>query len=52
MTQAQGSFAAGPLTLVVKHELWDENIQDHADQGVAICVTADVAVAEGAPLRP
>src|SRR6202043_3495011 len=42
MTQAQGSFTAGPLTFVVKHELWDENIQDHADQGVAICVTADV----------
>ena len=44
MTQAgQGTFTAGPLTFVVKHELWDENIQDHADQGVAICVTADVA---------
>ena len=40
---AQGTFTAGPLTFVVKHELWDENIQDHADQGVAICVTADVA---------
>ena len=39
---AQGVFTAGPLTFVVKHELWDENIQDHADQGVAICVTADV----------
>jgi len=37
------SFTAGPLTFVVKHELWDENIQDHADQGVSICVTADVA---------
>ena len=36
------SFTAGPLSFVVKHELWDENIQDHADQGVAICVTADV----------
>src|SRR5438876_3285769 len=35
-------FTAGPLSFVVKHELWDENIQDHADQGVAICVTADV----------
>src|SRR5436190_745873 len=39
---AQGIFTAGPLSFVVKHELWDENIQDHADQGVAICVTADV----------
>src|SRR6478609_3587073 len=42
MEAAQGIFTAGPLTFVVKHELWDENIQDHADQGVAICVTADV----------
>ena len=44
MAQAPlGTFTAGPLTFVVKHELWDENIQDHADQGVSICVTADVA---------
>ena len=43
MNQSQGRFEAGPLTFVVKHELWDENIQDHADQGVSICVTADVA---------
>ena len=35
-------FTAGPLTFVVRHELWDGNIQDHADQGVAIAVTADV----------
>src|SRR5437868_14032718 len=40
---AQGIFTAGPLSFVVKHELWDENIQDHADQGVSICVAADVA---------
>jgi hypothetical protein len=37
------SFTAGPLTFAVKHELWDGNIQDHADQGVAITVTANVA---------
>ena len=36
-------FTAGPLTFAVKHELWDGNIQDHADQGVAITVAADVA---------
>ena len=36
-------FTAGPLTFTVKHELWDGNIQDHADQGVAIAVAADVA---------
>jgi len=44
MMQAQKtSFTAGPLTFVVKHELWDENIQDHADQGVVISVKAQVA---------
>src|SRR5260370_8551027 len=37
------SFTAGPLTFTVKHELWDGNIQDHADQGVAITVASDVA---------
>lgn len=29
---------AGNVTLVVQHELWDGNIQDHSDQGVAILV--------------
>ena len=32
----KGRFSAGPLTFAVRHELWDGNIQDHADQGVAI----------------
>jgi hypothetical protein len=36
------SFTAGPLTFAVKHELWDGNIQDHADQGVAITVAAEI----------
>ena len=44
-------FTAGPLTFSVKHELWDGNIQDHADQGVAITVAADVAGNETALLR-
>jgi len=35
-------FTAGPVTFVVRHELWDGNIQDHADQGVMIAVTADI----------
>ena len=39
----QDRFTAGPLTFTVKHELWDGNIQDHPDQGVAIMVTAEVA---------
>jgi hypothetical protein len=48
---AQGIFTAGPLTFVVKHELWDENIQDHADQGVAILVKAQVAGKDTTLLR-
>jgi hypothetical protein len=35
-------FTAGPLTFAVRHELWDGNIQDHADQGVVITVAADI----------
>jgi hypothetical protein len=45
------SFTAGPLTFTVKHELWDGNIQDHADQGIAITVTADVAGKQTTLLR-
>ena len=30
--------AAGSVTFVVQHELWDGNIQDHSDQGVALLV--------------
>ena len=44
-------FKAGPLTFVVRHELWDGNIQDHADQGVAIAVTADVGGKDTTLLR-
>jgi hypothetical protein len=48
---AQGVFTAGPLSFVVKHELWDENIQDHADQGVAIMVKAQVSGKDTTLLR-
>jgi hypothetical protein len=48
---AQNRFTAGPLTFTVRHELWDGNIQDHADQGVVIDVKADVAGEETALLR-
>jgi hypothetical protein len=53
MTQAlqRTRFAAGPLTFIVKHELWDGNIHDHADQGVSIAVAADVAGKETSLLR-
>ena len=44
MAQAETKtrFVAGPITFIVRHELWDGNIQDHADQGVAITVVSDV----------
>jgi hypothetical protein len=51
MAQASPKFTAGPLGFVVKHELWDGNIHDHADQGVSIDVTADIAGKETALLR-
>jgi len=52
MPQSQAMrFTADPLTFVVRHELWDGNIQDHADQGVSIDVAADVAGRETALLR-
>ncbi len=53
MTQSlQGTrFTAAPLTFVVKHELWDGNIHDHADQGVTIAVAAQVGGKETALLR-
>ena len=33
------TFEAGAVSFVVQHELWDGNIDDHSDQGVAILVT-------------
>ena len=51
MAQASEKFTAGPLTFIVRHELWDGNIQDHADQGVSIAVTADVRGKETTLLR-
>ena len=52
MAQAsQNLFLAGNLTFAVKHELWDENIQDHADQGVAILVRAQVSGKDTTLLR-
>jgi hypothetical protein len=51
MMAATQKFTAGPLTFVVRHELWDGNIHDHADQGVSIAVTADLAGEETALLR-
>ena len=42
MTASAHRFTAGPLTFVVRHELWDGNIHDHADQGVSIAVAAEI----------
>jgi hypothetical protein len=39
------------LTFIVHHELWDGNIHDHADQGVAIVVAAQIAGKETTLLR-
>jgi hypothetical protein len=51
MTPASQKFTAGPLAFTVRHELWDGNIHDHADQGVSIGVAADVAGKETTLLR-
>ena len=50
-TPAKQEFCAGPLTFVVRHELWDGNIQDHADQGVSIVVAANIDGKQTALLR-
>jgi hypothetical protein len=43
MPQSQGTrFTADPLTFVVRHQLWDANVEDHSDQGISIEVAADV----------
>lgn len=50
-TPSTQQFTAGPLTFVARHELWDGNIQDHADQGVAILVNGNVSGKETTLLR-
>ena len=43
MPQSQGTrFTADPLTFIVRHQLWDANVEDHSDQGVSIEVAANV----------
>ena len=51
MTPASQKFTAGPLTFTVRHELWDGNIHDHADQGVLIDVKAQIVGKETTLLR-
>jgi hypothetical protein len=45
------TFAAGAVSFVVQHELWDGNVDDHSDQGVAILVTAQGGGKETTLLR-
>jgi len=51
MAQASEKINAGPLSFVIKHELWDGNIHDHADQGVSIDVKAQVGGKDTTLLR-
>ncbi|HXA24195.1 MAG TPA: hypothetical protein VNW90_18065 [Acetobacteraceae bacterium] len=52
MPHSQGiSFTAEPLRFIVRHQLWDGNVEDHVDQGVSIDVTADVGGRETVLLR-
>jgi hypothetical protein len=50
-TGSKNRFEAGPVTFIARHELWDGNIQDHADQGVAITVAGNVGGKETTLLR-
>lgn len=52
MPQSPGTkFAANPLAFVVRHQLWDGNVEDHVDQGVSIDVVADIGGTETSLLR-
>ena len=52
MPQSPGTkFAAAPLSFVVRHQLWDANVEDHTDQGVSIDVTAEIGGKETSLLR-
>ena len=43
MPRSQGTrFTADPLTFIVRHQLWDANVEDHSDQGISLEVAADV----------
>jgi hypothetical protein len=42
MQQSRAVVDAGAVTFVLQHEIWDGNIHDHTDQGVAILVKGQV----------
>ena len=45
------TFEAGNVRFAVQHELWDGNIDDHSDQGVAILVLGQAGEKETTLLR-
>ena len=53
MMQQKGrvKFEAGPVGFIVQHELWDGNVQDHSDQGIAILVVGESGGKETTLLR-
>jgi len=52
MPQSPGTrFTAHPVSFVVRHQLWDGNVEDHVDQGVSIDVTAEIGGKETSLLR-
>ncbi|HTW68701.1 MAG TPA: hypothetical protein VME47_02330 [Acetobacteraceae bacterium] len=52
MPQSQSTrFTAEPLAFIVRHQLWDANVEDHTDQGVSIDVVGDVGGKETSLLR-
>ena len=52
MPQSPGTrFSAAPLSFIVRHQLWDANVEDHTDQGISIEVTADLMRKETVLLR-
>jgi hypothetical protein len=52
MPHSQGTtFIADPLSFIVRHQLWDGNVEDHSDQGISIDVAADIGGKQTALLR-
>jgi hypothetical protein len=52
MPHSQGTrFTADPLSFIVRHQLWDGNVEDHSDQGISIDVAADIGGKQTALLR-
>ena len=47
----KSTFEAGNVRFAVQHELWDGNIDDHSDQGVAILVVGQAGGKDTTLLR-